>query len=65
MMGKLSSKKEIEKYTGLSIESCKKEGYPFAKISGRLQSHTDLIDDFIKRRVEEEMSKQKTPVNSL
>jgi hypothetical protein len=56
-MPKLSSQKDIENYTGLSIESCKKEGYPLAKIAGRWQSHTDLIDDFVKKRVMEEMEK--------
>jgi hypothetical protein len=63
-MAKLSSQKEIENYTNLSLETCKTEGYPMAKIAGRWQSHTDLIDDFIKRRVIEEMEK-KNPVNTL
>jgi hypothetical protein len=58
-MPKLSSQKEIEACTGLSLETCKKEGYPVAKIAGRWQSHTDLIDDFIKARVKEEMDKKK------
>jgi hypothetical protein len=58
-MGRLSSQKEIEKYTGISLESCKGEDYPIAKIAGRWQSHTDLIDDFIKERIRAEMNKKK------
>jgi hypothetical protein len=57
-MPKLSSQKEIEAYTGLGLETCRKEGYPVAKIAGRWQSHTDLIDDFIKLRVRAEMKKK-------
>jgi hypothetical protein len=68
-MPKLSSQKEIESYTGISLESCKTAGYPLAKIAGRWQSHTDLIDDFIKIYIQNEMSKQKhnkkTHVNTL
>lgn len=50
-MPKLSSQKEIEQYVGMSLNMCIKEGYPIAKIGCRWQSHTDLIDEHIKRRV--------------
>lgn len=59
-MGKLSSAKEIEKYTCMSIEVCLKERVPMAKIAGRWQSHTDLVDNFIKDRVKQEMTIQNT-----
>jgi len=63
-MPKLSSQKEIEQYTGLSLDVCRKEGYPMTKIGNRWQSHTDLIDDFIKARVLKDMESQKC-VNTL
>lgn len=62
-MGKLSSQKEIEQYTGLSLETCRAEGYPLTKIGGRWQTHSDLIDDFIKERVKKDM--EKNNVNTL
>lgn len=49
---KLTSKKEIIQYLELSWPSILKEGFPVAKIGGRIMSHTDLLDEHIKERVE-------------
>jgi len=49
---KLTSKKEIMQYLELSWRSIVKEGFPWTKMGGRIMSHTDMLDDYIKQRIE-------------
>jgi phage terminase Nu1 subunit (DNA packaging protein) len=54
-MGRLLGKKEISKLFEMSwptVLKLKDEGLPMKKIGGRWYSHKDLIDDFIKKKVE-------------
>ena len=51
-MGKLSGKKEIQVYIGLDWRTIKREGFPVTKIGNRIFSHTEVIDEFIKKRIE-------------
>lgn len=48
---------EIEQYTGRNRKVIKQwvkeQNFPAAKIDGRWESHTDLIDIHCKRRIEE------------
>lgn len=53
----LTTMSEIETYTGRPGKTIKqwveKFNFPAAKIDGRWESNTDLIDDFQKRRIED------------
>ena len=51
---KLISKKEIIQYLELSWRSILKEGFPVTKIGGRIMSHTDMLDEHIKQRIEKD-----------
>ncbi len=65
-MGKLSGKKEIQKYLDMSwpsIMRLKDLGLPLKKICGRWFSHTESIDQFIKTEVETDEKKRACQVN--
>ena len=53
----LMGMKEIANYTGRDratvMKWIKSENFPAAKVDGRWESNTDLIDDYQRRRIEQ------------